>query len=1553
MICIYKQDNNNYTNNGDAVLIPTVCDLAMTINGAWQLKIEHPYDPEERYKLITEGAIIRIELECIAELETVYQLFRVYQYTKGLHSIEAIAFPVAMESTYDAPIDNLVISGKTGAQAMAQLQTFTNKYTLSSDVTVTGSSSYNNTNINEAIASGNDNSFIQVWGGEILYDNYKFKVKTRLGDDTAGDHRVMYGRNLTNIEYEKDDSGIITRISPISQDNIRLDGTGYVDSSHISDYPVAHHKYETAPYTLVDTEATSPSQTATLTRQAVAAVSAQADTLSHSAWTTASGAGYQPEYIKSIKTEITEAVQNMALANVVSTSLYNLMKTTIANAMAWLGDLKQPKWEWMGSDQTGWKYGNATSYAKNMYVKIGKTWSYFGSDGNWQEPKDDSEEWDWHDVKNGTGKKYGNFNKYFAHNEYVYITQSGTIKEYWFNEQGWFEEDESGDSEYYWHGSGTGADPYWFGKDSSTYLKSCWRFIDGTYYFFDSYGYVAAQKDNYQWDWVESGDASRAWFGNAINSEYGSEGACLKSQWEKINGTWYYFDANGIVQSEAVSQTNAIAVFTTGMSGLTTTVDNWKGKLYSLLYSLMRSYCAWRYKQKIDLPAITIKVDMADLSKTEEYKDFADLEKIRLGDSVECIDYEHNISTTNRVIGITYDCILKSNKDITIGEAAATVAQMVGNAQGEAVTGGFDTSALETQLAALRNGKQDKLTAGDNITIENNVISASGSGQGLEYWVETSEDFSRSVTEQIPHGWTFDQKYGRDEWDVTVVDDSTTRNWSQTTSYPIPIVLCQWGDNGEAEWVGFIAISDKASDVAYSGESTSYNISGTTFYYGGYAGALPVSNNAHYSDKDGVIDIGFKGTYEECLEYALKLFNIKVGSYHKNTGIGIEDNIIWGGDRVSEDEDFPFYVKADGTIYSTRRIVGIGADAHLYSEAEWEIFVAGLYTGYEYKKADGGKALIGNFGYALNQRVILVSNEASATKWLWRVRNSEGIWQDMSSYQGSDVNLGVSFNYKGASWFATCIQCISGTQSPASVHGVDQIDGSVGDTTDESVIALAKHFIDLTNAEGYSYRQLMMGTGNRVFEYKKDDEVLAYVNDDGTSSFDTVEANPDGSASAKLSKVEIDGTIYNVEEVYCGDSTPSATLGSNNSVYYKYTHTSGTQDDEITLPTFTDDVASHITMDLTKYTSAKFNYSDLNGNLHDKTVTISDLPETSNPQWNIGGDIYIGNGYLYVVASRDSTGLWIKECGGSLKKLYGEYTANEYTITNRYVKIDGQWVLDSTGGGGTQEQADWNQTDATAVDYIKNKPSIPEIEANPSDTASETLSKLEIDGTVYGISSGGGGSFYKKTTAEYDALPQADKTDPNKLYFIDDGSEQSTELDPTQWVNTYEASMRIAVTNDKLTYTWYGSTDIGANSVYTVAIPASVNKVRFKITTGSSYYNSYGQQERFKVFVGARPTYTTGFINAPEISDWVAIKNFSTSNSEWEDELDLSSVDEDVYLYISAHGWNLIVDSLQLVTESGETNNCIYYQNTKYADSSGSKLPLTVEDGKLCIIYET
>lgn len=49
----------------------------------------------------------------------------------------------------------------------------------------------------------------------------------------------------------------------------------------------------------------------------------------------------------------------------------------------------------------------------------------------------------------------------------------------------------------------------------------------------------------------------------------------------------------------------------------------------------------------------------------------------------------------------------------------------------------------------------------------------------------------------------------------------------------------------------------------------------------------------------------------------------------------------------------------------------------------------------------------------------------------------------------------------------------------------------------------------------------------------------------------------------------------------------------------------------------------------------------------------------------------------------------------------------------KYLREDGTWAVPA-GGSFTQEQADWNQTNNSAVDYIKNKPTIPTVPTNVS-----------------------------------------------------------------------------------------------------------------------------------------------------------------------------------------------------------------------------------------------
>lgn len=760
MICIYSQNNTNYEANGDAVLEPISCDLEITINGAWSLTLEHPYDPEGKYKYIVEGAVIRADIRCIRELTGIRQRFRIYDYKKGLHSVTAIAFPVAMEATYDAPVKNLVIENKTGIQAMSDIQRFTDKYTLTTDITRTATSSFGNTNVNSIIASGSSNCFIKVWGGEILYDNLTFNVKNRIGDTEAGSHQITYGRNLTDITYTKDDSGLVTRLYPISKDGIRLHettaGEEYVDSPKISDYPIVHSKYIQAPYNLIDTDfSNGASETKDQTSASGTAVYNSARTLTQAAYNTALAAGYEPEYIKENRNSLIEIVTNHALGLVWSTSLYNYFSQVIESAMRFLEELEQPAWDWMGSWENGWKYGNESGYAVSRYVKIGKTWSYFNAEGYWEEPKDDSGTWDWYQAQADTGRRYGNFTHYYAHNEYVYITMSGTLTKYYFDSDGWYDDSKTEASTWDWRGSGTAEDPYWFGEsdatseDSNKYAHDCWLFIDGSLYFFDHFGYYTPGNkfDDYQWDWVETSDGF--WFGNAIDQTYGA--VYLKSQWTKINGDWIYFDSNGYAIQENASLNNLTELFWTETTDLQTVVEAQKELLVNLLDSLMIQYANSQFNSGIDIPAVTITVDMADLSKTTEYEGFEDLESVKLGDAVICTDNEHNISMTSRVVGLTYDCIRDFNSTVVIGKAGASISSIVGNANSEVVSGGFDTSAIESQIAALQGKVGDifmndasivsngvgrfSIQAGDNISISRsgNVLTISaqvGGGTG-------------------------------------------------------------------------------------------------------------------------------------------------------------------------------------------------------------------------------------------------------------------------------------------------------------------------------------------------------------------------------------------------------------------------------------------------------------------------------------------------------------------------------------------------------------------------------------------------------------------------------------------------------------------------------------------------------------------------------------------------------------------------------------------------------------------------------------------------------
>ncbi|MBU0279216.1 phage tail spike protein [Gemella sp. zg-1178] len=72
---------------------------------------------------------------------------------------------------------------------------------------------------------------------------------------------------------------------------------------------------------------------------------------------------------------------------------------------------------------------------------------------------------------------------------------------------------------------------------------------------------------------------------------------------------------------------------------------------------ILKERARYEFEQGLDKPEITCEVSFADLSKTREYKDYAVLERVYLGDTLRVVHKGFEVAT--RVVGYSYDCLLE------------------------------------------------------------------------------------------------------------------------------------------------------------------------------------------------------------------------------------------------------------------------------------------------------------------------------------------------------------------------------------------------------------------------------------------------------------------------------------------------------------------------------------------------------------------------------------------------------------------------------------------------------------------------------------------------------------------------------------------------------------------------------------------------------------------------------------------------------------------------------------------------------------------------------
>lgn len=228
MIEVYVKGNEDYGSNGDMTLTPTTCEVELSVEGIAELTLEHPIDDLGRWEYLVTDNVIAAPTPYSKK-----QLFRIYDYTKTETEVTAYARHIFYDSAGEMLVD-VRPTDKTGQEALDIILSGT-KYKAKTNIKTRSTAYYIRKNIMEAIGGDDENSFINRWGGERMYDNFTVIINDRLGGDYGA--CAEFGRNMTGIEADISIDDVVTRIIPVSYNGHTLEGEEpWIDSPIIGSY---------------------------------------------------------------------------------------------------------------------------------------------------------------------------------------------------------------------------------------------------------------------------------------------------------------------------------------------------------------------------------------------------------------------------------------------------------------------------------------------------------------------------------------------------------------------------------------------------------------------------------------------------------------------------------------------------------------------------------------------------------------------------------------------------------------------------------------------------------------------------------------------------------------------------------------------------------------------------------------------------------------------------------------------------------------------------------------------------------------------------------------------------------------------------------------------------------------------------------------------------------------------------------------------------------------------------------------------------------------------
>lgn len=212
---------DGFDNNGLRIIMPTRCEITEELNGTYELMLEMPIDEDGAWQSIREFNIIK----ACGQLFTIYRVVTQFRGNEGHLVAYAKHIFYKMADWWMPPntrisrkyfiTDILSVFSKCKNNSEQSPNTVDYKFSPSSDIqkSLSGSlADYSEMTALEAIYGNGADSLLNVYGGEIYRDNFRFSINEKMEGAKENGFHIRVGLNLTGIKRDVDFSDFCTEL---------------------------------------------------------------------------------------------------------------------------------------------------------------------------------------------------------------------------------------------------------------------------------------------------------------------------------------------------------------------------------------------------------------------------------------------------------------------------------------------------------------------------------------------------------------------------------------------------------------------------------------------------------------------------------------------------------------------------------------------------------------------------------------------------------------------------------------------------------------------------------------------------------------------------------------------------------------------------------------------------------------------------------------------------------------------------------------------------------------------------------------------------------------------------------------------------------------------------------------------------------------------------------------------------------------------------------------------------------------------------------------------